>query len=133
MMMEEAQGPRSASGAARSEEAAMDLPEELRTAGEEHLAGVCSTLTANVLKEIHEVHEHVIRDHRLVPPRVVLLLVGQHPAAVSYALSTVAAARVAGAILSVRQLDEQITAAALTKIISRLNVDANCHGGKSTH
>ena len=55
-------------------------------------SGVCSRVCSGLLREVAEVVTHTIGDHRLAPPSVSLLLVGSHPAAVSYASSTEAAA-----------------------------------------
>ena len=56
---------------------------------------------------------------------------GQHPAAVSYALSTVAAARVAGAVIDVERYEEATAQETLLARIRRLNADAL--GGFNMH
>ena len=68
--------------------------------------GVCRELTQALLAEVAEVVTTTIGDHHLAPPAVCLLLVGRHPAAMSYARSTVGAARAAGVELRVEQLPE---------------------------
>lgn len=96
-------------------------------AGDEYLAGICSVLVRHMLGELKEIGR-MLPDHGLSEPSCSLLLVGQHPAAVSYTLSTVAAARVSGAVLDVQRLSEETTQEDLLHIIGRLNSDNNCHG-----
>ena len=96
-------------------------------AGDEYLAGICSVLVRHMLGELKEIGR-MLPDHGLSEPSCSLLLVGQHPAAVSYTLSTVAAARVSGALLDVQRLSEETTQEDLLHIIGRLNSDNNCHG-----
>ena len=74
-------------------------------------SGVCGTLCQHLLREVSEVVTHTIGDHGLAPPRCTLLLVGRHPAAVSYAQSTVAAARAAGVGLQLHHLPDTASAA----------------------
>jgi len=95
--------------------------------GDEHLGGCCKTLTKHMLRELRDVVGQCAM-FGLSRPTCALLLVGQHPAAVSYTQSAMAAARVSGAALDVHQLPEDTTQAALLQLIGRLNADDACHG-----
>lgn len=90
-----------------------------------HLSGVCSTLISNVLQELQEVHQQ----SDVITPAVTLVLVGDHPAALSYALSTVAAAKVAGVTLNVRAFAEDASQVDILEVIDQMNTDDTCHGG----
>ena len=92
------------------------------------LSGVCGGLTRHVLEEVREVITHTMVDHGLSAPQISLVLVGQHPAAISYAQSTVAAARAAGVSLRVHKLPEVAQHDAVLASIDQLNADQACHG-----
>ena len=68
--------------------------------------GICSGLCSHVLQEVSEVITLTMSNHGLVSPSCALIMVGSHPAAVSYAKSTIAAARASGVSLDVQQLSE---------------------------
>ena len=94
-------------------------------------SGVCGTLCSHMLREVAEVVTHTISDHHLAPPSVSLLLVGRHPAALSYARSTVAAARAASVALRIQQLPETATHNEVACAIGLCNADPTCHGACS--
>jgi len=89
---------------------------------------VCSKLVASLLQEVHEVVTHTINENSMAQPAVSLLLVGSHPVAISYAQSTIAAARYAGVALSVHDLSEAATHDEVVARIEGLNADEHCHG-----
>ena len=91
-------------------------------------SGVCGKLCAHLLQEVLEVVTTTIVDHHLVPPQVCMLLVGRHPAALSYASSTVAAAQSAGVALAVWRLPETATNADVARQIALANADESIHG-----
>ena len=106
-----------------------DEPDEL-PADPELRSGVCGPLCTHLLREVAEVVTHTIGAHHLAMPRVCLLLVGNHPAAVSYAQSTVAAARAAGVLLHVERLPENAEHVQVANLIAMLNADCGCHGAR---
>ena len=91
-------------------------------------SGVCGQLCSYLLREVQEVVTTTIGDHNLTPPNICLLLVGRHPAAISYASSTVAAARAAGVSLVVQRLPENSTNAEVANRIALANAEPSCHG-----
>lgn len=90
--------------------------------------GVCGSLCQHLAQEVHEIVTTMVSDHHLAPPSVSLLLVGRHPAALSYASSTLAAARAAGVVLRVQRLPETATHEDVAQCITAANADWSCHG-----
>ena len=101
---------------------------ELREVPADAAAGVCGGLCSHLLREVSEVVTHTIGDHHLSPPNICLLLVGRHPAALSYARSTVAAASAAGVTLRVQELPETAAHAQVAGLLNLYNTDPTCHG-----
>ena len=94
-------------------------------------AGICATLVSHLLREVSEVVTETIHDQGLRLPSATLLLVGLHPTAVTYARSTIAAAKAAGVELNLQQLPALTPQAEVASIITQLNADPNCHGALS--
>lgn len=93
-------------------------------------SGVCGQLCKHLLQEVNDVAVTTIVDHHLTPPHVCLLLVGRHPAALSYASSTVAAAKAAGVMLVVWKLPDTATHAEVAHQIALANSEPSLHGAR---
>lgn len=96
---------------------------------EAHITGgVCGTLAAEILIEVNEAVSSNESSHGLPVPRVALIVVGRHPAAISYATSTIVSARAAGVRCQVVELDESVDEGTLAAELRVLNDDDSVHG-----
>ena len=92
------------------------------------LGGVTASLTAHILQEVAEVTTSTVGCQGQAPPGLALVLVGRHPAALSYMQSTTAAARVAGVVFELHEWPEDVSYEELEACVVRLSNDDAVHG-----
>ena len=90
--------------------------------------GVTATLTAHILQEVAEVTTSTVGCQGQAAPGLALVMVGRHPAALSYMQSTAAAARVAGVLLTLHEWPDDVSYEELESCIVRLSNDDAVHG-----
>ena len=91
-------------------------------------SGVMTKLTLQLCAEVHEVVSSTVGCQGQTAPHVVLLLVGEHPAARCYAQVTAAAARATGVQLLIEELPESTQEEELEARLLRINHDEAVHG-----
>lgn len=87
--------------------------------------GVGRMLSDGILETIHET---ITGNTNLDAPRITLLLVGEHPAAISYAEQTVAAAMLCRVSVSQKAMPGTSSSDDVLKEITSLNEDNSVHG-----
>jgi len=98
--------------------------------GRSSTAGGCAMGVGRTLSEsiLHSIHETITGNSSLDAPKVVMLVVGGHPAALSYAEQTQTAATLSGVRLSQKVLPETSSTDEVLRHISSLNEDESVHG-----
>lgn len=96
---------------------------------EQPASGICGGLARHILTEVREViTETMDPSSGLQLPSAVMLLVGSHPTAVTYARATVVAARAAGVVVRPLLLADTVHYAEVALLLQQLNQDPSCHG-----
>ncbi|KAL1499803.1 hypothetical protein AB1Y20_012488 [Prymnesium parvum] len=102
--------------------------EELSAEQRLALGGVAAELVTHTLQAVEEVVSSTVGCQGQDVPGVAFVMVGSHPAAVSYMKSTEAAARASRVSLTFHKWPEGVSSAELESCLVQLNSDKSVHG-----